>query len=96
MQNLDYASVEKEIVKAITEIKTKLKIEIDLEGDCCPGNIISSQILLTVMGRIAKSLGIIIPDNRYIFHERTKKTQTQLTIKQSAQKLIKIAKHGNK
>lgn len=86
--------VENEITKAIEEINSILKIDANINISCCPGNIgISSQILVTLMGRLEGILNVKIPDNCYIFHDR--KSQKQLTIKEAAQKLIKEAIDGN-
>ena len=94
MATLDPKLVEKEIAKLIIEINNTIKIDAVVDEDCSPGSIgISSQILITAMGRIGRTLGVTIPDNCYIFHD--KKTQKQLTIKEAAQKLIKVAIHGN-
>ena len=94
MSPLDKNLVEAEIIKTILEIKSSLKIEATIDNDSCPGSIgISSQILITVMGRISNTLGVIIPDDCYIFHD--KKTKKQLSIKEAAQKLVKVAKYGN-
>jgi len=84
-------TVEQEIIKAVEEINTNLKIGANINGECCPGNIgISSQILITIMSRLEDSLGIQIPTNVYIFHN--KDTQDQLSIQDAAKKLIKLSK----
>ncbi|MCU7549824.1 hypothetical protein OCK74_11900 [Chitinophagaceae bacterium LB-8] len=92
MTKLDNAVVEAKIIKAVDEIKNKLKIDaVVVNIEFCPGKFISSQILVTLMGRIADSLEVNIPENCYIFHD--KKTLKQLTIKEAAQKLIKEAQN---
>lgn len=94
MVNINYEIVEQEITSVISEISNKLKIEVTIGIDSCPGSIgIKSQILITIMGRLENTLGISIPHNCYIFHD--KKTKRQLSIKEAAQKLIKEAKDGN-
>lgn len=93
MTGLTISAVEAEIANTIESIKSALKIDVVIDGECCPGSIIKSQILITVMARIGKKLGVIIPNNCYIFHD--KKGQKQLTIKEAAQKLIKVAKNGD-
>ncbi len=90
MVSNDHNSVEEIIVKAIGNVNKILKIDAIVNGESCPGTLIASQILITVMGRIGKELNVVIPDNCYIFHD--KKTQAQLTIKEAAIKLIKEAK----
>ena len=92
MENLKNPKVEKVIVDAIKEVKDMLKLDVSIDGDVCPGDIgISSQVLITVMGRVSNILGVSIPDNCYIFHDN--ETQ-QLSIKEAAQKLINVAKDG--
>jgi hypothetical protein len=93
MAILDHNLIQEEIVRTIAEVNSMLKLDTAINGDYCPGALISSQILITVMGRIGKALGVIIPDNCYIFHD--KKTQNQLTIKEATQKLIKVVENGN-
>ena len=53
---------------------------------------ITSQVLVTVMGRLEKKLDVIIPDECYVFYD--KKEKKQLNIKKSAEKLIKNAHYG--
>lgn len=91
--NLTSERVEKEITTAINEVKQRLKISATINVDVCPGDItgMTSQILITVIGRIANSLGVSVPNNCYIFHD---KNSGQLSIKQAAQKLIKAATNG--
>jgi len=93
MINLNHNYVEVEITKAIGQISSKLKIDAIIDSQSCPGDLIKSQVLLTIMGRLEISLGIKIPENCYIFFE--KKTHKQLSIKEATQKLIKEAKNGN-
>lgn len=84
-------TVEQEIIKAVEEINTNLKIGASVNSDCCPGNIgISSQILITIMSRLEDSLGIQIPTNVYIFHDKS--SHNQLSIGDAAKKLIKLSK----
>ncbi|HEV7332534.1 MAG TPA: hypothetical protein VGN63_15960 [Flavisolibacter sp.] len=92
MINLDGALVEAKIIKAVEEIKHKLKLDaVTVDTELCPGKFISSQILVTLIGRLADALEVKIPDNCYIFLD--KKTLKQLTIKESAQKLINEAQY---
>lgn len=94
MINLDTNLVEKEIIKILEEIKGQLKIEAAINEECLPGELngITSQILITAIGRLANTLKISIPLNCYIFHDKI--SQKQLTIKEAAQKLIKSATNG--
>jgi len=94
MIKIDHAAVEDEIIKAVKEFSNKLNLEVVVDSDCSPGNIIgmSSQVLITVMGKIEEALDVSIPDTCYIFHDKV--TKRQLTIKEAADKLIKIAKDG--
>ncbi len=94
MANLDSTIVEKEIIKSVDAVRKKFKIDAVVNGDCSPGGIgIASQVLLNVMRRLEGTLGIAIPHNCYIFHD--KKTKRQLTIKEAVEKLIKNATDGN-
>lgn len=95
MVSLSTALVEQKIVDAIEEVKTMLNLDAKIDKDSSPGGLgIASQILLTNIGRIAKALGVIVPNSCYIFFD--KKNNAQLTIKEAAQKLIKEAKYGTK
>ena len=90
---LDIKNVENELLSSIEEIKKKFKLDLNITTDVCPGTVgIQSQILVTVMGRIARKLDINIPDNCYIFHDRN--PRRQLSIREAAQKLIKVVKNG--
>lgn len=95
MENLNPSVVEAELVKIIDEVNKSISTdEVDVDTNCIPGNIgISSQILITIMGRVGNALGITIPDDCYIFYD--KKNNRQLSIKEAAQKIIEKAKDGN-
>jgi hypothetical protein len=87
--------IESAILKEVTNLKKKLKINEDVEADleCKPGVIgIRSQVLLSVMGSIEENLNITIPHNCYIF--RDSDGIRELTIKEAAEKLKKIAKNA--
>jgi hypothetical protein len=91
MNKLDSNLVEKKIIEHVTGIKNKLKLDApSIDGEFCPGNIIESQILVTVIGRLANALQIVIPLGCYPFKD--KKTSKQLTIKEAAQILVNVAK----
>lgn len=93
MANLIQATVEAEIIKAVEDVNKNLKIGATVNTSCCPGDDgFSSHILLHIMSRLQDTLGIIIPNNVYIFHD--KDSHKQLSIEDAAIKLIKLAKHG--
>jgi hypothetical protein len=85
--------VEKEITAAINEVKRRLKISATINVNVCPGNVtgLTSQILVTLIGRIGNNLSVTVPNGCYIFHD---KHLGQLSIKQAAQKLIKAVTNG--
>lgn len=89
MVTLNQDSTKARISAAIKETAKRLKINITVEDNVCPGNFLASQILVTIMARIGRALEISIPDNCYIFHD--KKTKRQLTITEATQKLLKEA-----
>lgn len=93
MIKVDQATVEAEIVKVVEDININLKVGAVINATCCPGNIgFTSQILIDIMPSLEDALGIIIPHNQYIFFDKS--THRQLSIKEAAQKLIKVAKDG--
>lgn len=93
MVEISHELVEKEIINVIKEINNQINIKEVVDADFCPGTFIPSQVLLTQIGRIGKMLNVVIPDNCYIFHDKT--TSRQLSVKEAVQKLIKEAKYGN-
>ena len=90
MVAIEQAAVEKAIIKIIEEINENLEYEINVVGGCSPGAFFKSHVLVTAMGRIARILDVVIPNNCYIFSE--KQNNRQNTIIEAAQKLIKVAK----
>lgn len=96
MVALQSTIVETEIIKIIDEVNCNI-LNVDHTVDChyAPGDMgISSQVLITIMGRVGSILNVSIPEDCYIFFD--KKLQRQLTIKEAAQKLINEAKtNGN-
>ena len=86
--------VEEKIIEVIKEIADTLEMEVSIDTKSCPGLMpgITSQVLVTVMGRLEKRLDVIIPDECYVFYD--KKEKKQLNIKKSAEKLIKNAHYG--
>lgn len=93
MVAIEPAVAEKEIIKIIKEINDTLEAGVAVDSECCPGVFFKSQVLVTAIGRVAAALNVIIPNNCYIFFN--KQAHKQLSIKESALKLIKEAKNGN-
>lgn len=93
MVKIDHNIVEEEIIQVITDLGSKLNIEAEINSVCIPGVIgFSSQVLITVMGQLEEKLGIIIPNQCYIFHDKI--SLRKLTIEEAANKLIKTAKYA--
>ena len=92
MVALSYDSVEKEIVRSVDEIKQVFKLKAAFDSETCPGDVLTSQVLVTVIARLAKKLGVTLPNGCYIFHD--KKTKRQLSIKEASEKFLKEAKNG--
>ncbi len=95
MADLDINVVEEEIVKVVQDAANHMGVVIKVDANCAPGNSgISSHVLVTVMCRLEGILDVIIPNNCYIFHDRI--SLRQLTIKEAAEKLLKVLKNGKK
>ncbi|WP_396157733.1 hypothetical protein [Flavobacterium sp.] len=96
MVALSQKIVEEEILKVINDTKKLLKIDGEIDGNSCPGNIsgISSLILVDVISELSSKLKVEIPYDCYIFHD--KKTKKQLSIIDAAKKLIKEGKDYGK
>lgn len=94
MIDISQELVEEKIIEVIKEIADTLEMEVSIDSNSCPGLMpgITSQVLVTVMGRLEKKLNVIIPDECYVFFD--KKEKKQLDIKKSAEKLIKNANYG--
>lgn len=94
MIDISQELVEEKITEVIQEIAETLEMEISIDSDSCPGLMpgITSQVLITVMGRLEKKLNVIIPDDCYVFYDE--KEQKQLNIKKSAEKFIKNSNYG--
>ncbi|MDP9082051.1 MAG: hypothetical protein M3O71_31940 [Bacteroidota bacterium] len=89
MSSLSIDAIEKEIVKVVQEAADHMGVAIDVDAGCAPGSAgISSQVLVTVMCRLEGILDITLPDNCYIFHDRT--SLRQLTVRESSEKLFNI------
>ncbi len=94
MVTLDIETVEKEIIALVNDLNENLKIGAAVDQNCCPGTAgFASQILLNVIFELEERLGVVIPNNQYIFHDKA--THKQLSITEAAKKLIKVAKNGN-
>lgn len=94
MVDLDEKLVEEEITRVLAELADDLEIECELKNTFQPGQVFMSQVLVSAISIIAKNLNINIPDNCYIFFNKA--TEQQLSISDSAKKLIKEAKDGTK
>jgi acyl carrier protein len=93
MITIDQAVVEDEIIKIVEDLNTNLKIGATVNKHCAPGRSgFASQILVDMMADLEDALGVTIPSNQYIFFDKT--NHRQLTIKEAAQKLIKVATYG--
>lgn len=93
MVTLDLATVEAEIIKHVEDINVNLKIGATVTSTICPGSSgFTSQILVDMFSTLEDALGITIPHNQYIFFDKDK--HKQLSIKEAAQKLIKVATDG--
>ncbi|MBF4519165.1 hypothetical protein IRZ71_22660 [Flavobacterium sp. ANB] len=86
---LEADKIENEVIRIIEEICTKLKIEVKVDSEFCPGNFIKSQVLLTFISVIEDNLELVIPNECYIFCD---KDQRQLTIRETSQKIINVVK----
>jgi len=76
----------------IIEIKEVLNLQGVIDEDICPGEMIQSDALITVTGRLGVRLGINIPLSCYPFFD--KKNHKQLSIKEAASKVFKLVKDG--
>ncbi len=84
--------IEKEVSAVIKEICTELEIDAVIDGKFRPGDFIKSQVLLDTISTIEEALKIIIPNEVYIFSEKDRK---QLSIEETVQKIINVAKNAN-
>ena len=93
MVKLDRDVVKEEIVRIVGTMKNTYNFEPDIDGDFRPGIKVPSQVLLSLMVRVAKKLEVIIPDSCYIFYD--KKNHKQLSIEEAVEKLINFAEYAN-
>lgn len=96
MVNLSQELVEEKIIEVIQEIIETLDMEVSLDSGTCPGLVpgITSHVQVSIMSRLQRKLEVIIPDNCYLFYDD--KQKRQLSIKSSAEKLIKNAKYAKR
>ena len=95
MVKIENYIVENAIIAEIEKLKSLPSVDSDAEvnNECRPGIIgIRSQILVDITGRLEEKLEIIVPNNCYLF--RDKDGIRELTIREAAEKLIKISKHA--
>jgi hypothetical protein len=92
METLQAELVETEVLNVIREFCMTLKIDIPIDVEFCPGNFIKSQVLLTAISTIQDALGVTIPNDCYVFSNKDNK---QLSIKETAQKILTVAKYEN-
>ncbi|WP_342084846.1 hypothetical protein [Dyadobacter sp. OTU695] len=93
MLEADVHSVEKVILEELEKVKGLSSVDTDVEinSDCKPGAIgIRSQVLVSIMGNLEEILNVTIPDTCYIFRDTD--GIRELTVREAAEKLIKIAK----
>jgi len=83
--------IEGAIKDLVNEIKEALNIQEKIDGDVCPGELIKSDALMTVTGRLNDKLGIAIPLNCYPFVDKNRK---QLSIKDAAKKIFNLQGNG--
>lgn len=95
MIKIENQIVEDAILQEIEQLRglSSVDAEAEINKECKPGIIgVRSQILVDIMGKLEESLGITIPNNCYIF--RDSDGIRELTIREAAEKLIKIAKNA--
>jgi len=96
MVQIENYIVEDAIIKEVGKLKglSTVSPQAVIDQDCKPGVIgIRSQVLVDIMGILEEVLEIVIPNNCYIFRDRD--GITELSIKDAAEKLKKMATHAN-
>lgn len=76
----------------IEEAKNDMNIEGTIDENSCPGLIIKSQVLVSLIGSIEDLLNIEIPNKCYPFFDE--ENMRQLTIRQAAEILKKESKNA--
>jgi hypothetical protein len=84
--------VESAIKDMFGEMTKAFNLNITVDSDVRPGELVQSQILFTLTGRLSSKLGVNIPNDCYLFSE--KKTRKQLSIKEATKKFLTVAKNG--
>ncbi len=92
MTSLQSEQVEEKVISVVKEYCKILKIDAIINGEFCPGDFIKSQVLLTAISTIEDALGITIPNDCYVFSDKRNK---QLSIKETTQKILNVAKYEN-
>ena len=86
------SEIEGALKDLISEIKEALDIKVSIEEDFCPGDLIKSDALMTVTGRLSARLGVEIPLNCYPFFDKEK--HKQLSVREAAKKVFNLVKDG--
>lgn len=84
--------IEEAMMDVLTEIKEALNLDSSIHVEFCPGETISSDALVTAIGRLSTRLGISIPEKCYPFFDRD--NHKQLSIKEAAKKIFYLVKDG--
>jgi acyl carrier protein len=95
MVKIENKIVEDAILEEIGKLRglSSVDAEAEIDKECKPGIIgVRSQILVDIMGKLEETLGVTIPNNCYIFRDGD--GIRELTIREAAEKLIKIAKNA--
>lgn len=95
MVKIENKIVEDAILEEIEKLRglSSVDTEAEIDKECKPGIIgVRSQILVDIMGKLEETLGVTIPNNCYIFRDGD--GIRELTIREAAEKLIKIAKNA--
>lgn len=93
MVTIDIQIIEDAIVQEIEKLKEQDIVSADAKVDkeCKPGMVgASSNVLVTITGWLEETLNVEIPNNCYIFRDGD--GIRELTIREAAEKLQKIAK----
>lgn len=93
MLTTELSIVENAILEELEKVKglSSVDDEAEINIDCKPGAIgIRSQVLVSIMVNLEEALNVVIPDSCYIFRDTD--GMRELTIREAAEKLIKIAK----
>lgn len=91
MEALTAETIEAEVISIIKEICEELSIDVDVDKDFTPGDLIKSHVLLDTISTISDAIGIQIPNDCYIFCD---KYNRQFTIEEAVEKIIKTSKNG--